>query len=386
MKLGFCSVCLNPTSLSKRFGPGNRSLIDVKGDLVYKLFVLKKEGHKPYLNVSCPLADIDMVHYQAFKKQLIEELGEEVDLSMCATHTHYSVLINADDAYLSFAVKGIADAYRDLECKEYADLRYDRIIEPFHEVGESRITGIKANIYLETLCLYDGEKRIATFITYNSHPTTLNFFEDYFSSVGPGLLQKKLEAANPGEFFSYFIGAAGDVSTRFARKNQEYGEVERLTDVVFDAVTRQLNEKRTPEKVEDIRFEELWLDVERKYLDISTLKLPEDASPREKETIAQAGEHKDREIKEEDLPKQVLFQRLSINDFSYIFTPFEMFSEYLDYVDLKHGIIVNCANDHVCYLSGLKNKYLSFELFGESIAYDSKVEITKLLERWSGKK
>ena len=76
MLLGFNAIELNPTSPSRRFGPGDRSLTDVKGDLIYKLFVLKKEGHKPYLNVSCPLTDIEMEHYQVFKKKLEEELEE----------------------------------------------------------------------------------------------------------------------------------------------------------------------------------------------------------------------------------------------------------------------------------------------------------------------
>lgn len=384
MLLGFNSINLNPSSAAKRFGPGNRSLTDVKGDLIYKLFIVKKEGHKPYVNVSCPLADIDIDHYQKFKKIMEEKLGEEIDLSLCATHTHYSVLINADDDYLRFAAESIAACYQNTECHAYTNLSCDRIIEPFQEVGRGRITGVKADIYLETFCLYEGEKRIATFITYNSHPTTLNFFEDYFSSVGPGLLQKRLEEAHEGEFFSYYIGAAGDVSTRFVRRNQQYEEVERLTGIVYEAVEKQLSAQRERKPLDEIEFEELWLDVDRKYLDITKLKLPENASPREKETIAQASQHDDRSISESELPKQVLFQKLAFGDFCYIFTPFEMFSEYLESIDLDHAIIVNCVNDHACYLSGLTNEYLSFELFMESIAYESKVKITQLLKQWSG--
>ena len=38
---------------------------------------------------------------------------------------------------------------------------------------------------------------------------------------------------------------------------------------------------------------------------------------------------------------------------------------------------------HVCYLSGLKNKYMSFELMGESIAYETKLSIIELIKKWS---
>ncbi len=383
MRIGFASAVLNPEQPAARFGPGNRTLLEVQGDLVYKIFALEKEGQKPYLCISCPVADFEITSYQNCKNMMEEKLGYAIDLSLCATHTHYSVNVNQDPAYRRFLAEKFCEIYSSMEMKEYANLTYDRVIHPFDQVGQGRISGSPASVYIETLCLYDDDQRIATFITYNSHPTTLNFFEDYFSSVGPGLLQKKLEENYPDEFFSYFIGAAGDVSTRFARKGQTYEEVERLTGIVFDEVNSQLQEERERKPLENISFEELWLPVERKYLDISKLILPENASEREKQTIAEAGAHNDRAVKEEDLPKQVLFQRLTFGDFSYIFTPFEMFSEYLDSVDLNHAIIVNCVNDHACYLSGLNNKYLSFELFGESIAYDSKLKIIKTLEKWS---
>jgi len=383
MKLGFKSVTLNPEKPSKRFGPGDRTMIKVKGDLEYKLFALQKDGQTPYLCVSAPLVEINMHAYTALKQSMEAKIGSPINLTFCATHTHYSVNANDDEDYLEAVASGLARAYQETEMRQYPDLSYSVVTEPFNEVGQCRITGEKARVLVTVISLYSAEERIASFVVYNSHPTTLNFFEDYLSSVGPGLLQKNLQAAYPDEFFTYFIGAAGDVSTRFVRKSQTWDEVVRLTNIVTDEVEKLLSSDPARHPLEDIVFEECWLDAVRKYLDVSQLVLPENASEREKQTLRETGSHHDRDIPEEDLPKKIYFQRLEFGSFSMIFTPFELFSEYLDYTDLDRGILINCANDHVCYLSGLKNKYMSFELMGESIAYETKLSIIELIKKWS---
>lgn len=382
VKMGFGKVTVNPAVSSCRFGPGDRKMTKTEDDLTYRIFILQNEGEPLYVNISCPLADTGIEIRNRMKAEIEQQLGCLIALTLASTHTHYSININKDSSYWKTAADALADEIKSIKVREYEDLYGSFVWRRFDQVGKCRVSGEHADVYFETYCLYEKEKRIATFIIYNSHPTTLNFFEDYFSAVGPGILLHQLEEEYPDEFFTYFIGAAGDVSTRFTRREQTYSEVKRLTAIVKTEAEEQLHMDRGKKKISHIRFKEEMVPMTRRYLDISHLELPPNISQREKDVIHQA-EGMDRKIPTDQMPKEVLFQRLKFDDYTVIFTPFELFSEYISSIDKDHASLVNCANDHVCYLSGLHTKYLSFELFGESIGEESKLQLVKLLKQWS---
>lgn len=389
MKLGFGKVTVNPEKPAVKFAPGPFARYQkVKDELSYKIMILK-ESEKPYIHISCPIADFELPTTQALKKQMQEKLGYEFELTIAITHTHYSVNVNKDPEYVSFLADRLAETIGTIELKEYDDLKTCFQYHYFDKVGQSRISGQPTkNLFLETLSIYSGASRLATLIVYNSHPTTLSMKVEYFSSVGPGILMKTLEENHPGEFFSYMIGAAGDVSTRFTRPGQTYEDMLKMTETVVEEVESQLASQKNFQPLNSYQVEECWLKMKREFFDISTVEIPENLTPREKETIDQAMKNKNKVtqgIKLEDLPEKLMFQRLRLGAHQFIFTPFELFSEYIDYTNKENTSLVNCGNDRDGYLSGLGKQRLTFELFGQTIALSSKLDIKALLEKWSPK-
>lgn len=67
---------------------------------------------------------------------------------------------------------------------------------------------------------------------YNSHPTTMPMRTGDFTSEYPGYVIKKLSEKYPDVFFSFMLGPAGDISSRFTRRKQDYEEISYLADML----------------------------------------------------------------------------------------------------------------------------------------------------------
>ena len=387
MKLGFTTCNINPVFPVKRFSGrfgDEKYEIPVKGDLICPI-LYTETNDAIWIHVSLANPDIEIEGRNHLKTMIETALNKDVIFTICGTHTHYTPNINTDIEYQIYVGEQIISALKNMDVKDYSDLSYSFTREYYDEVGRSRITGLEVkNLYLNVLSLYSENKRIASFIVYNCHASTMSMRKDIFTSAGPGVLLKELSEKYPGEFFTYMCGAAGDVSTRFSRNGQEYEDMLEMAYKVVDKTQSILDAEKEKIPFDDIEVSEIMLPVKREYVDLSKYEIPEGLSQREKETIElDKKESKDRNIPAEKLPAEILFQKAKIGDVTMIFTPFEMFSEYIDYIDKKHAVIVNLANDRICYLSGLNQKVMSFELFGESIARDSKEEIAQLLKKWS---
>ena len=87
---------------------------------------------------------------------------------------------------------------------------------------------------------------IATIVHFACHPTILPAASRVISAEFPGVLRRELQVSAPGVIF-FINGAAGDVSTRFTRANQDFQEVERVGAVLASAALRALENTRAVE-------------------------------------------------------------------------------------------------------------------------------------------
>ena len=386
MKIGFNKVNVDPVKPTHKFAPlGEGILTDqVKDELAVKITVLESSDAF-YVHLSCPYGEFPRTMYETAAETLNRKMAKKVYLTTAVTHTHYAPKLTQEKEYAAYAVTKIIDGILHTKTMDYGQLSYCYQREYFDQVGQLRISGeTTRNLFLETFSLYSGEKRLAVYVIYNSHPTTLNFNEPYFSGAGPAVLMKAYEEKHPGEFCSYMIGAAGDISTRFSRRGQTYEDVLMLTEVVANQLEKQLQQEKDLPKypVDTISWNEIPFHVHRQPRDMSEVITDVELTPREKETLEIAKKKNEtRDISAQ--PDTLYLQRVQLGGHIFIYTPFELFSSYLNCIDLDHSTLVNLGNGDGGYLSGPGKQKLSFEVLSETIGKPDKQRLETLLHQLS---
>lgn len=385
IRIGFGQTDVTPLKPVHKFAPLGKGILTTKvaDELVCKITELQNEDGSRYIHISCPFGGIPRRIYQRVFESLSDCFAEKIILTMAATHTHYAPNLAQEEEYASYVCAQIVQTVKAIPLHHPNSLTccYQRAF--FDKVGQSRISGQPSKyLYLETFSLYEDEKRQATWIIYNSHPTTQRFTYDFLSGAGPAILMHQMEKTFPGEFFSYMIGAAGDVSTRFTRTGQDYEDMLAMTKPVAEEVCRQLDCQtglaKTP--VAGWEVEEFLFDVERAPKDMSQIYTG-NLTERELETLAIAKEkHKAQDLSL--LPRKIPLQRLKLGEHVFLFTPFELFSGYLASIDLNTCTLVNLANGTTGYLSCPGPQKLCFELVGETIPDHCKEKLIKFLQDW----
>lgn len=383
MKIGFTRIDLSPISPTHKFAPLGEGIItsEVKDELVCRVSELENDDGSLYIHLSCPYGDVDDYICDDIRNGIERALNRTIVITIAVTHTHYAPKLNQEKEYADYVIEKLIREISNIERNDYGPLKCVYQRRYFDKVGRVRISGEETtNLYLETFSIFSEEKRILTYIIYNSHPTTLNFNEHYFSGAGPAVLLKSLEQEYPNEFFSYMIGAAGDVSTRFVRKGQNYEDVLQLTQLVKAEVQEQLNLQIKKEKVDvsGWKAEEVTFPVDREPRDMSLIDATGEMTPREKETL-EIAKKKHAHVDLDTLPRRFVIQEILIGKHEFIYTPFELFSSYLNSINLENTTLVNLANGHGDYLSGPGIQKLSFEVLGETIPDRNKKELEKLL-------
>ncbi len=79
---------------------------------------------------------------------------------------------------------------------------------------------------------------IAVLMNYGCHPTVLGYQNLLYTADYPGAARSNLRKIYPETIFMYTNGAAGDVSTRFTRREQSFQEVERMGRILSGEVLK----------------------------------------------------------------------------------------------------------------------------------------------------
>lgn len=380
MKFGFSKINILPLQPVLKFGGDRLMTKEVGDDLIYRITILEDEIY--YVHICCPLGDMQESIRNELQDRIEQVLHKQIHLTVTCTHTHYSVKINEDIYYKNLVIKQVCEAICKIQLREVENVSCEYKVSKFDEVGKSRISGYESeHIYLETFSFWEGHKRLFTWIIYNCHPTTLNFHESYLSGAGPNILLKDLEEQYPLECFSYMMGAAGDISTRFTRTGQSYQDMLYMKDKVLHKVLQQLKIEGNKIPYQGMKIEECQFPIAYERKDMNKLQLPPNVSEREKETLQEAlNKHKNLSL--EDMPKTAMFQRLTIAGHNFIFVPFELFSVYLNEITIGKSSLINCANGRISYLSDYCETHLTFEVISDFVSDQTKKNMMHVFHMW----
>jgi neutral ceramidase len=86
---------------------------------------------------------------------------------------------------------------------------------------------------------------LAVMMNHGCHPTVLGYQNLLFSADYPGAARSTLRRIYPDKIFLFMNGASGDVSTRFTRRDQSFGEMERMGRLLAGEVLKVMQAIKT---------------------------------------------------------------------------------------------------------------------------------------------
>ena len=376
MLYAFKEIVINPEKPVKQAGHIQQvdPISEVHDDLHARILGLC-DNKKFFIHVSMDLLGISISFTRKLKEALEGFFPGELGLTVSCTHTHYAG-DSTNETYYSQLYSQVLPAIKTLKFTEVPAIYTSFVSTPFEELGCSRISHHKANVILGLISFYDDKKKIGELIYHNVHPTVLSAAEThFFSAEWPGYVLSCLNKQNASEFHSILVGAAGDISTRFTRDGQNYAALEKLGNKLV-AKIEELRKNPGEKKLLALDFDERVVKFEHEFNEINFDEIPDYVSARELETIGYGKIMRQRlRDNPERLVKEVLISKVSLGACNLVFSPNELFSAYISYVDQTHSLLVTYSNGYSPYVTPIDEKLLTYETFTDTLTRESKQRI-----------
>ena len=337
------------------------------------------------IHFSMDLLAFDLQHRDELEEYLRDYYkNDTIHVITSTTHTHYANSVR-NPKYVEYLCDLLKKETVTMEYKEIENVTssYQRI--HCTAVGKSRISGYETNNeYLCLLRFYSNEDNFLNFVYYNCHPTILHANVPYFSSEYPGYVLKKLEDNYPGTDFSYIQGAAGDISSRFVRSGQDYDALIELGDKLYEEIVKLLDVK-AERKPLTLTYKQVPVDYEHEFTPIDLSQIRDNLSERELETIRLGQEQREKLEKKANtifstLVKKALISSVDLGSVKLIFFPNEIFSEYMNYLDLNKELLVSYSNGYGPYVLPLDFKHITYEMFTDTMSRKTKEKIIEIFK------
>jgi hypothetical protein len=217
----------------------------------------------------------------------------------------------------------------------------------------------------------EGGKPLAVMMNYGCHPTVLGYQNLFFSADYPGAARYALQKIYPDTVFLYTNGASGDISTRFARRDQSFTEVERmgrilagetlkLIQTIITQPTAKLGGQVCPVELKFRTFppsDVAQRELERLQAELETLKAAQAPHGEIRKAITRVEGATGQALLAKELAgrsfNQSQLQILEIGDLALAGVPGEPFTRTV--LDIKnqspypHTAVVSYANDYQGY-------------------------------------
>lgn len=342
-----------------------------------------KDDNNWIIHLSMDLLAFTVEYRNKLQAKVRERLNNKnIHLITSATHTHYANSIR-QDKYVEWLMPVLADGIVSMEYREVKEVKtsYQRI--KCAVVGRSRISGYETgNEFLVLIRFYADNKVLLNWIINNCHPTTLKANTAFFSAEYPGYVLKLLEEKYGDSDFTFAMGASGDISSRFTRKDQSYGAMVELAEKLYSEVDKLMQEKVATKPL-TLTYKEEEMVYEHEFTPIDMSKLREDLSPRELETI-QIGQQMRQQLSSKrqflgmPLGAQILTS-WDLGSVKLVFFPNEIFSEYLNELDLDKSYLLSYSNGYGPYVLPVDFKYITYEMFIDTTSRNTKLMIKKMI-------
>jgi len=369
-KIGFKITCLTPPLGTQLAGHAilDRKATGVHDDLFCRAIVIENNG-VDYCIIQNDLIGVDYDFVSVVKEGIVALGIKDENILVGVTHTH------SGPKGLVKNVKGTPEQveltrgkYNEELVKQYqknmieaAEIALSNKVSCTMRYGFSEIFGISSNrndknkagdpnLLAMEFIREDGKKILV--YNFSCHPTIMNHGNYLITADYPHGVAKNSEGINH-EMVMFLNGSAGDVSTRFTRKEKSFEEIDRVGKIIWDKITEAL------EKAEVV-------DIEEMTIKNATYRI----SLKEAESVADAQAKFDRykaelkEAVEKNMPDirtyesfvegaqfglirahihtgeefaEIHYKILKINDLSFVFVPSELFSDLTNPLKEKYG-------------------------------------------------
>ena len=359
-------------------------LFDYHDPLYARVFSFKDEDHF-ILHFSMDLLAFDLEHRNELQEYFQGYYNDKkLRVITSTTHTHYANSVR-DPEYVKYLCDLLKKETVKIGFREISDVKVSYQKLHTTAVGKSRISGYETdNETLGLIRFYEEGKEFFDLLYYNCHPTILQANVPYFSAEYPGYVLRKLEEAYPDRDFSFLQGAAGDISSRFVRDGQDYEALQKLGDALLKDIDQLY--KEDPEKKElALQYKEAEIEFDHEFTPIDLSKIRSDLSERELETIRLGQieraklEKKNNAIFGSPIQKAII-SALDLSAVKLIFFPNEIFSAYMDHIDLNKELLVSYSNGYGPYVLPIGFKYITYEMFTDTLTQGSKKRIISTLQ------
>ena len=344
-----------------------------------------KDNNKHLIHISLDQLCFSLENRNILLKRLKKHYNNDnLILITSATHTHYANSAR-DDRYIEYLLNTLYEGIVSMEYEEKNNITtsWDKVHTK--ACGKSRISGYETGY--EFLCLlrfYENENNFLTVVFNNCHPTTLNATVPYFSSEYPGATLKLLEDDYPDIDFSFIMGASGDISSRFVRSGQDYDAMMEIA-CNFKKEIDELLIKKSEKKPLKLNYKEESLKYEHEFTPIDLSRIRADLSPRELQTI-EIGQQMREKMKNSpskifgQLPDSVEVGAWDLGSVKIIFYPNEIFSDYLNHIDLNNEYLVSYSNGYGPYILPIGFEHITYEMFIDTLTDSTKLRLIELLK------
>ena len=344
-----------------------------------------KDDNNWIFHYSMDLLAFDLDHRDELETFLKEYYKDDtIHVITSTTHTHYANSVRNPE-YVEYLCNLLKEETVNMQFKEISNITtsYQRVHTT--AVGKSRISGYETdNEYLALIRFYSNDDNFLNIIYYNCHPTILYTNVPYFSSEYPGYVLKKLEDNYPGIDFTYIQGPAGDISSRFVRSSQDYDSVIELGDRLYDEIIKLYDQdvQRYPML---LQYREVPVEYEHEFTPVDLSKIRDNLSERELETIRLGQEQREKLEKNANtifskLVKRALISSIDLGSVELIFFPNEIFSEYLNYINLDRQLLASYSNGYGPYVLPLDFKHITYEMFTDTLSRKTKERIIEIFK------
>ena len=341
------------------------------------------------IHLSLDLLGFDLTHRNQLQDQLREFYNDNnLVLITSTTHTHYANSIRTDE-YVEWIMKRLYEGITSMEYVEKGNIYTTYSRKHSTVCGKSRISGYETGN--ENLCLIrfydDNDNNFQNIVINNCHPTTLAATSPFFSAEYPGYVLKLLEEDEANSNYTFIQGAAGDISSRFVRDGQEYKDMVKIATNLFTEI-KEMMETKLDKVPLTLDYKEVTIPYEYDYSPIDVSHLRDDLTPRELETIKIGQEERAKRAKQVENKhgifgnpiKEIILGTWRFGSVQIIFYPNEIFSAFLDGLDLDKKMLVSYSNGYGPYILPIKFPFVTYEMFLDTLSDDTKRNIEKQIQ------
>ncbi|MEA4811668.1 MAG: neutral/alkaline non-lysosomal ceramidase N-terminal domain-containing protein [Anaerolineaceae bacterium] len=233
-------------------------------DPLYASLIFLKLGNEEILLISLDQIALSAVVSEHIRAAICAQTNlKPEDILIVCTHTHagpsgyisrFPMLSDSIDPFLvDLLSRKLAGAALELSTR----------LQPVSlELGRDAIFGLGRNRNDLKNELQDHEllvlvmksvegQALALWVNFGCHPTVLGYENRLISADYPGAARKAIQRQYPGLVWCFSNGAAGDISTRFTRRGQNFAEVERSGLLLAGSVLKAM-QTAEPMKVDKL--------------------------------------------------------------------------------------------------------------------------------------